>query len=38
MGAQNQAIIDMEKLLSGTYLIHSIQDVEDSVKKVVKIK
>ena len=35
---QNQEIIEMDKLPTGTYLIHAQQDDKQSVKKVMKIK
>ena len=35
---QKQELIDMEKLPSGTYFIHAIQNGKDDIKKVVKIK
>ena len=35
---QNQEVIEMEKLPTGTYFIHAQQDDKQSVKKVMKIK
>ena len=35
---QNQEVIEMEKLPTGTYLIHAQQDDKQSVKKIMKVK